>query len=146
VLRKILLQLALAGALAWAGFALLAEMEGAVAGYDLRERASPSAGGWRFGIPQVVRLERFLDAARPLLPRGERVGFTSPPAIPGELFFRYRWAAYLLPEVDLVPWEGPGAPPSNGAPHLLSYSYRLSDPRLALERRLPGGFLYRIRR
>lgn len=137
--RKILLGLLLGGALAWTGFALLAEMAGAVAGYDLRERLQPGAMGWRFGIPQVTRLERCLAAARPLLPPGARVAFVSPPAPADELFFRHRWAAYLLPEVDLLPREDPAGP---GAPFVLSYSYRLNDPHLRLLRRLPGGFLY----
>lgn len=137
MIRKILLGLALA----WVGFALLAEMERAVSGYDQRERLQPSAMGWRFGIPQVIRLERFLDAARPLLPPGARVAFTSPPASADETFFRHRWAAYLLPEVDLIPREDPAGAT---APYVLSYSYRLNDPHLRLTRRLPGGFLYQV--
>jgi len=135
VIRKILLGLALV----WAGFALLVEMERAVSGYDLRERMQPAAVGWRCGIPQVVRLQRFLAAARPLLPPGARVAFTSPPATASELFFRHRWAAYLLPEVDLIPWEDPAG---SAAPYVLAYSYRLNGSRLRLARRLPGGFLY----
>lgn len=139
MIRKLLLGFVLA----WAAYALLMEVQGAVAGFDLRERASPGAGGWRFGIPQVVRLTRFLDAARPLLPPGGRVAFASPPASQEETFFRDRWAAYLLPKVDLVPWEDPAGP---GSSHLLSYSYRQTDPRLRLVRRLPGGFLYEVGR
>ncbi|HTQ80134.1 MAG TPA: hypothetical protein VMM92_09060 [Thermoanaerobaculia bacterium] len=137
MLRKILLGCLLA----WAGFAFLAELSRAVSGFDLRERYSPATIGWRFGIPQVVRLSRFLEAARPLLSRGERVAFASPPAPQADLFFRYRWAAYLLPEVDLVPWEDQAG---RQASELLSYSYRQPGPGLHLKRRLPGGFLYQV--
>jgi hypothetical protein len=135
VIRKILLGLALA----WAAWALLAEVQRALAGFDLREHSRPSAIGWRFGIPQVTRLELCLDAARPLLPPGGRVAFVTRPD--GDGFFRHRWAAYLLPEVDLVPWEDPAGQKS---PLLLSYSYRMDDPRLRLARRLPAGFLYEV--
>jgi hypothetical protein len=135
VIRKLLLGLALA----WAAWALFAEVQGASAGFDLREHSHPSAIGWRFGIPQVTRLELCLNAARPLLPPGGRVAFASRPD--GDAFFRHRWAAYLLPEVDLVPWEDPAGPK---APLLLSYSYRMDDPRLQLRRRLPAGFLYQV--
>jgi hypothetical protein len=136
VIRKLLFGLALA----WAAFALLAEVQGAAAGYDLRQRFHPSAIGWRFGIPQVERLQLCVDAARPLLPAGGRVAFASRPD--GDAFFRHRWAAYLLPEVDLVPWDDPAG---KSAPLLLSYSYRIDDdPRLNLLRRLPAGFLYQV--
>ena len=137
VIRKLLLGLALA----WAAWALLAEVQGAAAGFDLREHSRPSAIGWRFGIPQVARLELCLNAARPLLPPGGRVAFASRPD--GDAFFRHRWAAYLLPEVDLIPWEDPTG---QQAPLLLSYSYQMDDPRLRLKRRLPAGFLYEVGR
>lgn len=137
--RKLLLPILLGLALAWTAWALLAEVSGTVSGFDLRDRAHPSAIAWRFGIPQVSRLTLFLDAARPLLPPGARVAFASRPD--GEAFFRHRWAAYLLPEVDLLPWEDPAG---RGAPLLLSYSYQPDDPRLRLRRRLPAGFLYQV--
>jgi hypothetical protein len=136
VIRKLLLGLALA----WAAWAFLAEVQGAAAGYDLRDRYHPSAIGWRFGIPQVARLSLCLEAARPLLPAGERVAFASRPD--GDAFFRHRWAAYLLPEVDLVPWDDPAG---RSAHLLLSYSYPVDDPHLELTRRLPAGFLYRVK-
>jgi hypothetical protein len=136
VIRQLLLGLALA----WAAFALLAEVQGAAASYDLRQRAHPSAISWHFGIPQVERLELCLDAARPLLPVGGRVAFASRPD--GDAFFRHRWAAYLLPEIDLLPWDDPAG---KSAPLLLSYSYPVDDPRLELLRRLPAGFLYKVK-
>lgn len=134
MIQKLLLGLALA----WAAFALLAEVQGAAAGYDLRQRFHPSAIGWRFGIPQVERLELCLDAARPLLSLGGRVAFASRPD--GDAFFRHRWAAYLLPEIDLIPWDDPAG---KSAPLLLSYSYPIDDSRLELSHRLPAGFLYK---
>ena len=137
MIRKLLLSLALA----WTAFALLAEVQRAATGYDLRQRFHPSAISWRFGIPQVERLELCVNAARPLLPAGGRVAFASRPD--GDAFFRHRWAAYLLPEIDLLPWDDLAG---KSAPLLLSYSYRIDDdPRLTLLRRLPAGFLSQVK-
>jgi hypothetical protein len=105
VIRKLLLGLALA----WAGYAALREVNVAVTGYDLRDRSSRAPLEWRFGMPAVEDLERFAAAARPLLPAGAVVALASPESGPGDALLRYRWAAYLLPEVELVPAGSPAA-------------------------------------
>ncbi|HXO21954.1 MAG TPA: hypothetical protein VOA87_18725, partial [Thermoanaerobaculia bacterium] len=96
---------------------------------------------WRAGMPQVESLASFLAAARPLLPAGSAVVFASPPH--PESPFRYRWAAYLYPEVELIPLSDPQA--GSRGRYLLAYRTQIDHPRLELLRWLPGGRLYRIR-
>ena len=136
VIRKMLLGLALA----WAGYAALSEVSSAVASYDRRDRRLASAIDWRPGMPQLEKLSAFTAAARPHLPPGSAVVFAT--AEDGQDFFRYRWASYLLPEVDLIPFAHPTA--GTAGRYLLSYRRPFDHPRLVLLRRLPGGWLYRI--
>lgn len=130
-------------ALAWAGYAALREVNAAFAGYDFRARRLAGAIDWRPGMPQVARLERFVEAARPLLPPGSPVVFASQEDATDQHFFRHRWAAYLLPEIELIPLSDPAA--GTEGRYLLSYRRRFDHPRLEFLRRLPGGWLYRIR-
>jgi len=139
VLRKLVLSLLLA----WAGYAALCEVGRAVAGFDARATTLASPIGWRHGMPQVERLERFADAARPLLPPGSAVVFATPEDTPDQQLFRFRWASYLLPEVDLIPLSDPAA--GTLGRYVLGYRRRMDHPRLELLRRLPGGWLYRVR-
>ena len=136
VIRKILLGLALA----WAGYGALCELNSAVSSYDRRDRRLASAIDWRPGMPQLEKLAGLTAAARPYLPPGSAVVFAS--AGDDQDFFRYRWAAYLLPEVDLIPFADPAA--GTAGRYLLSYRRRFDHPRLVLLRRLPAGWLYRI--
>jgi hypothetical protein len=141
--RSPLLRLTLALAVAWGAWAVCAEVGRALTGWDRRTEAKPPVILWREGMPAVVQLRQFADAARPLLERGSVVAFHSPDDGPGQQVFRGRWAAYLLPEVDIVLLTDPAA--RSLGRHLLAYGERLDHPRLALVRRLPGGWLYRIR-
>lgn len=135
MLRKAILALALA----WAGYAAVREVAAAVSGYRHRATRLESAITWRPGMPQVEVLERFIAAARPLLPRGSAVVFAG--GDDDQDFFRYRWAAYLLPEVDLIPFADPAR---SEAQYLLAYRRKIDHPRLQQIRRLPAGRLYRI--
>jgi len=137
-MRKLLLGLALA----WAGLAALREIDAAVTGYDLREQRPSAPFGWRAGTPAEVDLERFLAAARPLLPPGSAVAFASPDSSGNDALFRYRWAAYLLPEVDLLPT---GSPAAAAASYALSFRMQLPPTRFVPLARLPGGWAYRVR-
>ncbi len=137
------LAVVLALAVAWATYAACTEVGRAFASLDARTERMAGVMGWREGAPAVVRFRRFVDAARPLLPAESRVVFTSPENSPGQQFFRSRWAAYLLPEVEIMTLADPVAP--QVGQYLLSYGVELDHPRLELTRRLPGGWLYRIR-
>jgi len=143
VIRKLLVGLALL----WAGYAALRELNSAVTGYDLRDRRPAGPLQWRFGMPAVGDLARFAAGARPLLPPGSRVAFASTRTTGGragdDAFFRYRWAAYLLPEVDLV---AAGSPAAAEADYALGFRLLLPAPRFELIATLPGGSVYRVRR
>lgn len=130
-------------AVVWAAYAAGREASRAFAG--LRAQKSPLAGaiGWREGTPPVHRFRRFVDAARPHLPAGGKVVFLSPDYGPGEQFFRSRWAAYLLPEVEVLPLDDPAA--RQVGEYLLAYRQPVEHPRVELLQRLPDGWLYRIR-
>lgn len=143
MIRKLLLGLALA----WAGYAALREVDAAVTGYDLRGRRPAGPLQWRAGMPAVADLERFAAAARPLLPAGSVVAFAtirSPRSTAGnagdDAFFRYRWAAYFLPEVDLV---DAGSTAAARAEYALAFRLQLPADRFRPLVRLRDGWVYR---
>ena len=157
-----ILPLALALGLAWGGWAACVEVGRALAGYDGRAQARSGVIGWREGMPQVVRFRSFVEEARPRGPAGRPGGGTTPPAGArphevrrggvvftspddgaGQQFFRRCWAAYLLPEVDVIPLSDPAA--QERGQFLLAYGERIDHPRLEMVRRLPGGWLHRVR-
>lgn len=134
-------------AVAWAGFGFLAEHRAALAGFDGRERWTHLPVSWRPGMPPVERLAACLDAARSALPGGAAVAFSSPADAGGSAFFRSRWAAYLMPERDVLAWDDPHAPVAAG--WVIAFRQDLSDPRdprLEPAGRWPGCRLYRVRR
>lgn len=130
-------------AVAWAVFAAFTEADRALASLDARQGNLSGAMGWREGMDAVVRFRSFVDAARPHLPAGSIVVFTTPDYGNGELFFRSRWAAYLLPEVEVIPLYDPAA--AAVGEYLLGYRQPVDHPRTELLQRLPDGWLYRIR-
>lgn len=131
--------------------AFVAEATGELRGFDARS-ANANPFNWRFGMAPVVRFSRCMAEARALLPPGTLVAFVSP----GEGaagrgggggnddFFRWRWAAYLLPELDLVRLQD--ASPPQAPSYLLTYRREAPGRRFELVRQLTGGRLYRVRR
>jgi hypothetical protein len=131
-------------ALAWAVAALARETGAAVAGWDDRQ-ANVRPADWRFGSAPVERLERCLAGAEGWLPSGTTVLFTSPASEPSAEFYRWRWAAYLLPDLQV------GAPGSfddpRDAPYVIAYRRTPTPPagcRLDPIRDLDGGRIYRV--
>jgi hypothetical protein len=89
---------------------------------------------WRLGSRPAERLRRCLDEARGLLPADAVVTFVSPPGPLQADFFRSRWAAYLLPDLDVVtPADGP-----TGSRFLIAFQMGADRPGLTLIRELPG--------
>jgi hypothetical protein len=129
--------------LAWSAFAFLTELEEALAGFDRREVARLDPILWRSGTPQVRILEQCLAEARPLIPPGSVVAFASPPGPGGADFYRWRWAAYLLPEDDVIPLSEPRA--GELAQYLIAHRQPVEHPRLELIRALTGCRLYRVK-
>ncbi|HEX5761448.1 MAG TPA: hypothetical protein VF121_19860 [Thermoanaerobaculia bacterium] len=139
-LRSAVLGLLVAGA----ALGFLRSLEDALAGYDARRARTGPPLVWHFGMAPVAALERCVAAARPHLPPGSVVAFAGPPEPRGDGFLRWRWAAYFLPERDVVRWRGAAGP--GPATHVLACRRDLAgDSRLAAVARLPAGRLYRVR-
>jgi hypothetical protein len=131
----------LAGALVWAAVALLREAGGTLAAWDDRATNAPPCE-WHFGMAPVERLHHALAGVEGWLPRDTVLVFASPDGACGTEFFRWRWAAYLLPDLDVVlPRDAAGA--------AYEATYRrepqpLPGSRLEAVRDLDGGRLYRL--
>ena len=139
MIRKLILGLALV----WTGFAFLAETRKSLERFDERQSRPSAPPYWRFGVRQLEDFEAFVAAARREVPAGSRIAFASRPGPNDADFFRWRWAAYLMPEMDVLPlamWEG-----GERAAYVLAFRREVEDPRAEEIRRLPGGRLYRVR-
>lgn len=133
-------------ALAWAGIALARTLGDTVASWDSRARIDPPSI-WHLGMEPVERLHRCIGELETLLPRDTVVAFASAPGEAGAEFYRWRWAAYFLPGLQ-VTWLADRAG-SLSATHLVSYRCQAEPPagtRLQFIRQLRGGRLYRIQR
>jgi hypothetical protein len=143
-LPPLLVRLVLGLFVAWAGLALARETAAAAAGWSHRQDNAPPCL-WRLGMAPVERLRRCLAGAAGLLPRDTVVAFASRPAACDAEFFRWRWAAYLLPDLMVT---RPGDPYSRQRPAYLITYRRLPDPlpgcNAVFSRQLDGGRLYRI--
>jgi hypothetical protein len=121
--------------------AFVVETRDAVAGFEGRP-LNIGPFFWRSGMAPTERLARCLDEARALLPAGSVVAFASAPGPDDAAFYRWRWAAYLLPGIHLVRLEERHASPP--ARYVLTYRVQVDEHGLALVRQLPGGRLYRV--
>jgi hypothetical protein len=131
----------LAVGVAWSAMGLLVEVR------DAAEEADGRGGNalpffWRFGMAPVGRFARCMAAARAVLPAGAVVAFDSAEGPRDADFFRWRWAAYLLPEQHLVRADDPRARALAG--FLLTYRKQVRDSSHPLLTQLPGGRLYRV--
>lgn len=132
--------------LAWSALAFLAELAETFAGFDRRqsERADPIR--WRFGVRQVEVLEQCLAEARKEIPAGSVVAFASPASADTAAaaeFYRWRWAAYLLPEHDVLAVSDPRA--GELARYLIAHRRPIDHPRAEKVRQLTGCVLYRVK-
>jgi hypothetical protein len=133
-------------ALAWAAIALARTLGDTVASWDSRARIDPPSI-WHPGMEPVERLHRCIAELAALLPRDTVVAFASAPGEAGAEFYRWRWAAYFLPGLE-VTWlaDRQGA---LTATHLVTYRCQAEPPpgtHLQLIRQLRGGRLFRILR
>jgi hypothetical protein len=140
-------KLILGFALAWGVLALLRETGHALAEVDARERNREPVPYWHLGTPQVADLDRCLALVRQRVPPGKVVVFASPPdetAGDQTEFFRWRWAAYLLPRHEVAPLSGPDT--GRLAEYLITYQRDFENPRLEAMAELPGCRLYKVRK
>jgi hypothetical protein len=135
-------RLVLGGLAAWAAAGFLQEVNRAVAGWDGRGRED---GGlpWRFGAREPTALARTVEAARPALPAGSVVAFAAGDDPPGSRLIAWRWAAYLLPDRDVLAIDDPAA--AQLATAVIAFRTEIRDPRLEPVRRLPDGWLYWVK-
>lgn len=130
----------------WAGAAVAVRTGDAVAGWDARGRDRPACQ-WRFGTGPVESLRRCLARVEGWLPADSVVLFVSPPGPCGSPLFCWRWAAYLLPDLDLSPPDDVDG--SRQASYLIAYGTHPAPApgtHLVFVRQLEGGRLYRIDR
>ena len=140
-LRKLILGFVLA----WGLLVMLREMSFALAQYDGRTSLNPRATiRWRYGTPPVERLERCLAGGRKLVPPGRVIVFVSPAGPQNADFYRWRWAAYLLPEHEVAPLRD--SETGRLAEYLVAYQQDFQHPRLEAMAQLPGCRLYRVRK
>jgi hypothetical protein len=95
---------------------------------------------WRFGMAPVERLRRCAEEVRARVPAGSVVAFGSPAAECDSDFYRWRWAAYLLPDEDVVRLGDPTA--RQVARYVVTFRLPLDEPRLKLLDQLYGCRLY----
>jgi len=84
--------------LLWAGAAFAWEGWAALTDWRRRGRFAATSFYWRFEVAETMALERCLGRAAQLMPVGCAVAVYDPT----QDFFRWRWAAYLLPAYDVV--------------------------------------------
>ena len=135
-------RLILGGLAAWAGYAFLVELSRTVAAWDGREQAD-AASGWRFETPETAALSRSLDVARQAIPPGAAVAFTAPDEPPGVELEACLWAAYLMPDRDVLSVNDPEA--GQIARYAIGFRKEIHHPRAEPMLRLPDGWLYRVK-
>lgn len=138
--RKVILGLALA----WCLQAFLSEVSRGLAGYDTRREHHTMPAFWRVGTAPVRQLEECLADVRAHVPPGSFVAFISPPGPAQADFFRLRWVAYRLPEMDVLPLESRSAPKL--AQYLIDYGHGFQHPLLEPMRPARNCKLYKVRR
>jgi hypothetical protein len=130
--------------LAWSALAFLVELADTFEGWDRHESVRSDPIRWRFGERQVDVLERCLAEARREMPPGSVVAFASPQGPAAPEFYRWRWAAYLLPEYDVLAISDPRA--GELAEYLIAHRQPIELPRAEKVRQLTGCVLYRVNR
>lgn len=96
---------------------------------------------WRIHSRHVAELREFLQEARPHLPTGQAIGVVDDPAAPEASYFRYLWAAYLAPDLELR-HAGAGDPRA-GVRTWLAFGPPVEDPRFEILFEAEVGRVYR---
>jgi hypothetical protein len=133
--------------LVWCTLSFSAEMGKALGEWDQRAQSPRGPRLWRPDNPQLERLIACLDDVHPRVPPGSVIAFASPEGQEPRqrnAFFRSRWAAYLLPEHDVLSIDDPSAPLL--ADYVIDYRAGLALPQLELVAQLRGCRLLKVRR
>jgi hypothetical protein len=133
--------------LVWCALSFSAEMGKALGEWDERAQSPRGPRFWRPENPQLERLIACLDDVRSRVPPGSVLAFASPGGQGPQQrndFFRARWAAYLLPDHDVLSLDDPSAPGLAG--YVIDYRTGLDQPQLKLVAQLRGCRLFKVRR
>jgi hypothetical protein len=136
MVRKLLLGLVLA----WAAFGFASE-----AWRAQRSRGRPGRAEailWRFPSLPVAQLGRCLAGVHPRVPAGSRVLFVARAMSAADAQYRWRWAAYFLPEMDVLPAGDPATEAL--AEYVVAYRRGYEAPRARALAELEGCTLYRV--
>lgn len=131
--------------LLWCTLSFAAEMREILRGWDGRLTSARGPRAWRFGNPQLDRLDACLDDVRGHVPPGSVIAFASTAGqeeVERNAFFRARWAAFLLPEHEVFSIEEPSA--RHMAEYVIDYRAGLDLPRLELAAQLRGCRLFKV--
>jgi hypothetical protein len=128
--------------LSWSALHFWYEAQQAATDFQHRQEKRSHPVLWRFGMSQVSALERCAAGVREHVPAGSYVAFYSPNPLSNAAFYRWRWAAYYLPEDNVLPMNDPAT--ARQAQFLVAFRSEFSHPRAVPMERLPGCRLYRV--
>ena len=120
----------LAALLVWFQVAFVEEVRRVGELYDDDPVTYSQSWLWRPGLRPPRELAAFLEAAKGVVPEGSVIVFSCLSTTDREDFTRSRWAAYLMPEHQVMP--GGRASSSERATADYWIAYRTTDP-------VPGG-------
>lgn len=127
---------------AWSAALFLGELRESWELFDKRTFLGGTAAFWRFGTAQTANVEKCFAEARAIVPKDSVVIFMSPGAEDSQ-FFAWRWAAYSMPEHDVVQVASPNA--VRTARYLIAYDMPVDHPRAVPLKDLTGCRLYRVK-
>ncbi len=93
----------LAALLVWFQLAFVGEFRRVGELYDDDPVTYSQSWLWRPGLRPPRELATFLEAAKAVVPEGSAVVFSCLPTTDRQDFARSRWAAYLMPEYQVMP-------------------------------------------
>lgn len=131
----------LAAAVAWAAVGFLRELHGSLTRYDLRNDRPTSPALWHLGTRAPARLQACLAEVERRIPKRATVSILSPPGPAQAEFYRWRWAAYLLPRHDVIEEGSRGATRTD---YLVAFQRVTESPELTPIFATTGCRLYEV--
>lgn len=101
---------------------------------------------WRSSLQPAEHLTGFLEEAGAVIPAGSPTVFSSRSTSESQDFLRYLWAAYQIPQVDLMPAAGSPAADRARAAYWIAYRTTERNPALTAVWEHRDGAVYRIDR
>lgn len=143
VVKRLVGNALVCGTLLWSALKFSFEEKEALRGARSALSRNEAPVLWRFGTPPVLELTRCMDRVRSELARDSIVGFVSAEGPSGDQLFRWRWAAFLAPEIHLLEVHDP-VPPLSTA-FLVVYGREFRHRQIEPVFESPGCSLFRVR-